>query len=226
MDDAHTRSLVVVVCDRFDRLDASPALAANVIAFLEGEGVRLVFLDEGVDADRLTREPLARLARTVVGASPPSETDPRSGSGNGLRVATYARVAGAGPGAHAAIDSQLRLAETFVAAQRRSSGWAVQSHVSYRDLGTSGKDRDRPGLLQLEHDLAAGQIDVVICASLDRIARNVMDLLELLELFQAHGARFIAVRDDIGVPISPSTPPAVVEALLRARSFDGPRPRA
>ena len=225
LDDARAGQVAVVVCDRLGRLGDAPEQAAETISILEGEGVHFVFLDEGVDAARLPKEPLASLAEAILDVNPMAGPQGMPASGDGLRVATYARVATAGTEARAVIDSQLRRAEEFVADQRRSSGWVVRSHVAYRDLGASGKDRDRPGLRQLKRDLAAGQLDVVICASLDRLARSVDDLLELLELFRTNGARLIALRDGIGVPIDPSVPPAVVEALSKANPFAGPRPR-
>jgi DNA invertase Pin-like site-specific DNA recombinase len=222
MDDAHSGNLLAVVCDRFERFHASPARAASAIAFLELEGIHLVLLDEGVDAARLPRDTLAELARSILlaGTGLPAQATPS----DGLRVASYVRVATGGAGAQAAIDSQLRRTEAYLADRQRSYRWTIQSHVCYQDVDASGKDRDRLGLRQLEHDVAAGQIDVVICTRLDRLARTVHDVLELLELFQTHGVRFIAIQDDIGPWADPSIPPAVAEAILNARYPKAGRP--
>ncbi len=213
MDDAHSGDLLAVVCDRFERFDASPVQAAHALAFLELEGVHLILLDDGVDAARLPRDTVADLARSILLAETGSPAQVTSG--DGLRVASYARVATGGAGTQAAIDSQLRRTEAYLADRQRSSGWSVRSHVCYQDVTASGNDRERPGLRQLEHDVAAGQIDIVICTRLDRLARTVHDVLELLELFQTHGARFIALQDDIGPWTDPSIPPAVAEAILK-----------
>jgi DNA invertase Pin-like site-specific DNA recombinase len=222
MDDAHSGKLLAVVCDRVDRFHALPARAASAVAFLELEGVHLVLLSNGVDSVQLPRDTLACLVRSILLAE--KDSSARATSSDGLRVASYARVATGGAGANSAIDSQLRRTEAYLADRQRSPGWAIRSHICYQDVEASGKDRERPGLRQLEHDVAAGQIDVVICTRLDRLARSMHDVLELLELFQTHGVRFIAIQDDIGVWINPSIPPDVAETILNARYPKAGRP--
>ena len=50
----------------------------------------------------------------------------------------------------------------------------------------SGKNKDRPELNNLLKALRKG--DVIECASLDRLARNLKDLLDIVETIQHEGA--------------------------------------
>jgi DNA invertase Pin-like site-specific DNA recombinase len=224
MDDAEAGKVLVVVCDRLNRFGDSPARAARNLGFLESQDVHLVLLEEGVDAARLPRKVLAELAKSILESTPLAEPKAESALRDGLRIATYERTAYDGADAIAAIDSQVRRVEAFIASQENSSGWKIRSHVRYQDIDASGYDRDRPGLQQLERDLAARQIDVLICTRVDRLLRNTHDLLELLELFQSQGIRFIALYDDIGVSTNSSITPAGVDAILKARDAKRQRP--
>lgn len=47
---------------------------------------------------------------------------------------------------------------------------------TYTDREISGCRRDRPGMTRLLRDVEAGRIEVVVCKSLDRIARDDEDI--------------------------------------------------
>lgn len=64
----------------------------------------------------------------------------------------------------------------------------------------SGASRARPALSRLMHDIGAG--DVLVVVRLDRLARSVSHLLEVIEDLTAKGAHFRSLRD----PIDTSTP--------------------
>lgn len=64
----------------------------------------------------------------------------------------------------------------------------------------SGASRARPALAKLTRDIAAG--DTLIVVRLDRLARSVSHLLEVIEDLAAKGAHFRSLRD----PIDTSTP--------------------
>src|SRR5690606_34277990 len=64
----------------------------------------------------------------------------------------------------------------------------------------SGASRSRPVLGKLIREIAAG--DVLVVVRLDRLARSVSHLLEVIEQLEARGAHFRSLRD----PIDTSTP--------------------
>lgn len=64
----------------------------------------------------------------------------------------------------------------------------------------SGASRARPALAKLTRDIAAG--DTLIVVRLDRLARSVSHLLDVIEDLAAKGAHFRSLRD----PIDTSTP--------------------
>ncbi len=71
--------------------------------------------------------------------------------------------------------------------------------VIHREQG-SGASRARPVLAQLLKEIRAG--DVLVVVRLDRLARSVSHLLEVIEGLEKKGAHFKSLRD----PIDTSTP--------------------
>ena len=69
----------------------------------------------------------------------------------------------------------------------------------YQEHG-SGASRARPELARLMREIRAG--DVLVVVRLDRLARSVSHLLEVIERLEAKGAHFRSLRD----PIDTSTP--------------------
>ena len=74
-------------------------------------------------------------------------------------------------------------------AYAESKGWQVVDVI--RDLDVSASDKglrlDRPGLLEVRDRL--DDVDVVIFAKLDRLARNVVDFRAFADEAAEHGAR-------------------------------------
>ncbi|TCN17630.1 recombinase family protein [Sinorhizobium americanum] len=68
----------------------------------------------------------------------------------------------------------------------------------------SGASRSRPVLTKLLKDLAAG--DVLVVVRLDRLARSVRHLLEVIEDLETRGVHFRSLRD----PIDTSTPQGMI----------------
>jgi site-specific DNA recombinase len=65
------------------------------------------------------------------------------------------------------------------------------------DGGESAKDLNRPGVQRLLALVAAGRIDAVIVAKLDRLTRSVKDLCGLLELFEKRKVALISVAESL-----------------------------
>ncbi|RWD38860.1 MAG: recombinase family protein, partial [Mesorhizobium sp.] len=76
---------------------------------------------------------------------------------------------------------------------------ATGCHLVHQEHG-SGASRSRPVLAKLMREIAAG--DVLVVVRLDRLARSVSHLLEVIEQLEARGAHFRSLRD----PIDTSTP--------------------
>ncbi|AVO22625.1 recombinase family protein [Aeribacillus composti] len=69
-----------------------------------------------------------------------------------------------------------------------SQGWEIVDY--YVDEGKSAKDLDRPELKRMLDDIKQHKIDVVLVYRLDRITRSVMDLYELLGIFDKYHCKF------------------------------------
>lgn len=125
-----------------------------------------------------------------------------------LRVAAYLRVS-----TEEQADSGLGME-----AQRKNvqdmatrKGWAEVTH--YRDEGVSGtKDvAKRPELAKLLAAVRAGEVDVVVVSSLDRLARNTLLVLDLVnEIATRCGVAFVSVKE---ADIIDSTTPQGLLAL-------------
>ena len=103
-----------------------------------------------------------------------------------LRAALYARVSTTGHGQDVGLQiDELRQ----VAAQR---GWEA---VGYADEGVSGAKDSRPALDRMLVDAREGRLDVVAIWKLDRLARSVRNLLELVDSLNAWGVGLVSLRD-------------------------------
>src|SRR4051794_19733790 len=88
-----------------------------------------------------------------------------------VRVAIYERVS--------TTDQSVASQESQLVEFASKRGWHIQD--VYCDEGISGKRRSRPGLDRLVSNCRKGRIDVVLCQRLDRLGRNLIDLLRILE---------------------------------------------
>lgn len=61
-----------------------------------------------------------------------------------------------------------------------SQGWAVQEQLIYVDDGWSGSSLDRPGMSRLRSDVATGNVEAVVVYKLDRLSRNIKDVIALV----------------------------------------------
>lgn len=102
-----------------------------------------------------------------------------------LRVAAYARVS------HEtemdSFDAQVGYYTTFIEGQ---TGWQLAG--IYTDPMISGTSaQKRPGFLQMVKDCEDGKIDLILCKSISRFARNTMDTLTYVRHLQNQGADII-----------------------------------
>ena len=78
----------------------------------------------------------------------------------------------------------------------RQHQWAVRNNVE-REFADkcSGKNANRPELEKMLAFVREG--DVVIVESIDRLARNVKDLLEIVDQLKKKGVQFISIKENI-----------------------------
>src|SRR5205085_9326676 len=74
-------------------------------------------------------------------------------------------------------------------------GWTAA--VEYVDRGVSGAKDRRPALDQLVVDAKRRRFDVLVCWRLDRLGRNLIHLITLLEDLQALGVAFVSLAEGI-----------------------------
>ena len=102
-----------------------------------------------------------------------------------MRVAVYARVSTARQAQAQTIEQQLDRLRAAVAGR----GWELDDQHVYRDDGYSGASLGRPGLDRLRDHAALADLDVVLVAAPDRLARNYVHQVLLLEELARHGCR-------------------------------------
>ncbi|HEX3308860.1 MAG TPA: recombinase family protein [Streptosporangiaceae bacterium] len=102
-----------------------------------------------------------------------------------MRVALYARVSTTRQAQAQGIEQQLDRLRT--AAVER--GWELDDQHVYRDDGYSGARLGRPGLDRLRDHAALAELDVVLVAAPDRLARNYVHQVLLIDELAGHGCQ-------------------------------------
>jgi site-specific DNA recombinase len=102
-----------------------------------------------------------------------------------MRAAVYARVSTTRQAQAQTIEQQLDRLRAAVAGR----GWELDDQHVYRDDGYSGASLGRPGLDRLRDHAALADLDVVLVAAPDRLARNYVHQVLLIEELAGHGCR-------------------------------------
>lgn len=110
-----------------------------------------------------------------------------------MRIGIYVRVS---------TDEQAKDGFSIEAQRRILNAWAVVKGASdiieYVDDGYSAKNLNRPGVQNLIQDCRAHKLDAVLVWRLDRLTRNLRDLLMLMEdVFRANGVEFVSSTESI-----------------------------
>lgn len=90
--------------------------------------------------------------------------------------------------------------------RREIEAWAQREGASlrfYAEEAVSGAARSRPVLDRLLGDARRGRFDVLVVAALDRIGRDVVRIVLVLDDLQAAGVRVVSLREglDFGGPM-------------------------
>jgi site-specific DNA recombinase len=102
-----------------------------------------------------------------------------------MRVAVYARVSTTRQAQAQTIEQQLDRLRAAVA----EHGWTLDERHVYRDDGYSGAGLSRPGLDCLRDHAALAELDLVLVTAPDRLARNYVHQVLLLDELDRHGCR-------------------------------------
>jgi site-specific DNA recombinase len=101
-----------------------------------------------------------------------------------MRMALYVRVSTDRQQQAQTIEQQVTQLRTYVAAR---DGWTIAEEHVFRDDGHSGAKLDRPGLDALRDQAARAAFDAVLITAPDRLARNFVHQMVVLEELQRRG---------------------------------------
>jgi site-specific DNA recombinase len=102
-----------------------------------------------------------------------------------MRAAVYGRVSTTRQAQAQTIEQQLDRLRAAVAGR----GWVLDDQHVYRDDGYSGAGLGRPGLDRLRDHAALADLDVVLVTAPDRLARNYVHQVLLIEELVGHGCQ-------------------------------------
>jgi site-specific DNA recombinase len=98
------------------------------------------------------------------------------------------------------LHAQREACESFIRSQQ-GEGWTlVKSH--YDDGGFSGGTMERPALRRLLADIGHKLVDTIVVYKVDRLTRSLSDFAKMVEVFDAHGASFVAVTQQFNTTTS------------------------
>ncbi len=92
-------------------------------------------------------------------------------------------------------EFQMQQIEDYVK-RKDYKGWYTKPEWHFEDIGSGASD-DREGLKKLRAAVKNKQVDVVVVWKIDRLARNLSDLLELFEEMEDRRVGFASVKEDI-----------------------------
>ena len=102
-----------------------------------------------------------------------------------MRIAIYVRVSTQRQAQTQTIEQQLERLQ----AHAQSQGWELPDGNIFRDDGYSGATLNRPGLDQLRDKVKAAEVDRVLVTAPDRLARNYVHQMVLLEELEHAGCQ-------------------------------------
>ena len=89
------------------------------------------------------------------------------------------------------LDAQREACAAYILSQKHE-GWSANAEV-YDDGGYSGGNMQKPGLVQLMADVAAGKVNVIVVYKVDRLTRSLADFARIVDVLDAAGASFVSV---------------------------------
>src|SRR4051812_26978428 len=111
-----------------------------------------------------------------------------------MRTAISVRVSTVRQAQAQTIDQQLERLRTHLQAQ----GVALDSTAIFRDDGRSGATLNRPGLDRLRDAVRAGEVGRVLVTDPDRLSRNYVQMMVLLQELEQFGCQVVFLDRPIG----------------------------
>ncbi|SHI92097.1 recombinase family protein [Lutispora thermophila] len=98
------------------------------------------------------------------------------------------------------VENQIQLCKEYGI---KNLGIDEKNFIIYEDEGFSGSNTKRPEFQKMLNDIKRKKIDTIICYRLDRISRNVLDFLNLIEILNKENITFVSIREqfDTTTPI-------------------------
>ena len=127
-----------------------------------------------------------------------------------MKVAIYTRVSTGGQNP----ELQRRELEEYA----RRHDWELVG--VYEDV-VSGSRSERPGRNRLMEDARARKFDAVICWSLDRFGRSLVDCIRTIEDLDRQGVRFLCTNQNIDTDNQSPTGRLVVQIMAAFAEFEG-----
>ena len=78
------------------------------------------------------------------------------------------------------LDAQYEACAAYALSQRHE-GWVLNPE-RYDDGGFSGGNMQRPGLVRLLADVAAGKVDIILVYKIDRLTRSLADFAKIVDV--------------------------------------------
>jgi len=107
-----------------------------------------------------------------------------------MRTAFYVRVSTERQQQAQTIEQQVALLRTYVADR---ANWVIEEQYIFRDDGHTGAKLQRPGLDALRDQAARAAFDVVLITAPDRLARNYVHQMVILEELERHGINVVFI---------------------------------
>lgn len=107
-----------------------------------------------------------------------------------MRVAAYIRVS---------TDEQADKGNSLAEQKERLTAYCIAmgwgTPIFFIDDGYSAKDLKRPEIKKLMKRVQNNEFDVVLTSKLDRLCRNLLDLLQVVDLFSSHDCSFVSASE-------------------------------
>jgi site-specific DNA recombinase len=98
------------------------------------------------------------------------------------------------------LDAQYEACAAYALSQRHE-GWIVVPE-RYDDGGFSGGNMQRPGLVRLLADVAAGKVDIILVYKIDRLTRSLADFAKIVEVLDRAEASFVSITQSFNTTTS------------------------
>ena len=114
-----------------------------------------------------------------------------------LRVAFYGRVSTQEQNLEG-YSPQFQKEQLYEHVKRKDyKGWTTKPEWHFFDVGSGSEYEERKGLQRLLKLVRRKEIDLVLVWKIDRLSRNLSDLLELFEEMDTYGVGFASVKEDL-----------------------------